>query len=162
MSSLARTDQEILVGEIVDDALGVTPVDYQEQLIEAFRYLAYCHAQDGMQAHLEDIQALISAAHQRNDAAIQKMTCELRCEISQLREETRSGFESVCSYIAETREALENRLSRLERESSIPPVKVIVQNAIYEGSDVGRHLAGILCCCLLVWLALVALSGGEN
>jgi hypothetical protein len=162
MSSLARTDQEILVGEIVDDALGVTPVDYQEQLIEAFRYLAYCHSQDGMQAHLEDIQALISAAHQRNDAAIQKMTCELRCEISQLREETRSGFESVCSYIAETREALENRLSRLERQPTSPPVKVVVQNSVYWDGDWFFHIAGVCITTVVVWSLIKIAVGGQN
>jgi hypothetical protein len=164
MSNLVPYDSNPIVAEIVTEALDVTPVDYRQQLLEHFAYLAHCHAQDGMQSHLNDIQSLISAAQRNDGRAIAQMTTQLQGEIAQLRQETRQGFETMAGAIAQLNHDLDSRLTRLERDNrpNTSPVTVTVQNCAYWDGDLFFHIAGACVTTVLVWSAIKILIGGQN
>lgn len=124
MSNLTRY-QETEIAQIVEDALAVTPVRHQANLIEAFGYLALCYVQQQELTHLGDIQKLIDAAKADDRVALARMQSQLKAEINQLRGEMRLGFEKVadCLSVLDNRQSrLEQRLAVLEQHSSSPQV----------------------------------------
>ena len=129
MSNLTRY-LEAQITEIVSDAIDVTPVRHQADLMQAFGYLAYCYVSERDEAHLADIQALINAAKADNAIALTQMQSQLNTEIRQLRGDMLQGFEKVAqclTRLGSQHSALESRVSQLEKPRPLEPMIVYVE-----------------------------------
>lgn len=139
MSNLTRY-LEAQITEIVSDALDVTPVRHQADLMQAFGYLAYCYVSERDEAHLADIQALIDVAKADNALALTQMQSQLNTEIRQLRGDMLQGFEKVaqCLTLLDSRHsALESRVSQLE---SLPLEPMVVYVEEHYHVDNSTHI----------------------
>jgi hypothetical protein len=137
MSNLTLYQQN-QIQEITTEALLVIqshPVAHQHlnNLAKSIAYLAYCAVQDCNDAHLADIQKLIDVAKAGQSAELLKMNRSIQAEMQQLRFEMRQGFEAIAQVLdtidqrhSQLYLALDERLSRLENQSMLPPEPSVV------------------------------------
>jgi hypothetical protein len=141
MSNLTRY-LEAQITEIVSDAIDVTPVRHQADLMQAFGYLAYCYVSERDEAHLADIQTLINAAKADNAIALTQMQSQLNTEIRQLRGDMLQGFEKVAqclTRLGSQHSALDSRVSQLESVSLEPRVVYVEEHYHVDNSTQVLH-----------------------
>ncbi|NET08265.1 MAG: hypothetical protein F6K09_00950 [Merismopedia sp. SIO2A8] len=145
MSNLVPYQNQELT-EIVDDALAVMPVSYQDnEMLQAITHLAECYLVSREQAHLDDIQSLIDAAKADDIAVVFQMRDAVLDEIEELRQETREGFAAV----GQAMHQIDERLARIERLKCPKPVMKL--------TPVKTTTPGVESCVLLASIAIVAL-----
>jgi DNA repair exonuclease SbcCD ATPase subunit len=137
MSNLTLYQQN-QIQEITTEAISVIeahPVARQHlgKLTESIVYLAYCAVQDCTDAHLADIQKLIDVAKAGQSAELLRMNRSIQAEMQQLRSQMRLGFEAIAQVLDtldqqhnQMYSALDERLSRLENQSPLPPEPQVV------------------------------------